>query len=475
MENKIIRNKGTSAVIVVLVLAAFALLNVFAGIVTERFYLKVDMTEAGLFTIDPVAAEYLENMKESVDVIVLREESDWLAEQGTAQVVEILRRYSRLSNGLFRVQYVNPDHNTFDGPEYSNSLAKLGDTHANLREMKRDDIIFLSSRRAELKSLIDLFEMRRAPSGYDEPYLNADAELMAALFYVFSEEVATAVLLEGHDEDEPEALRVLFERSGYDVVNINLTRDELPEGALIVISAGPKKDFLAVETAKLAEYLSAGGCVMVFYDFGTPSLTNLDLFLEEWGLSVETKLVFDEVNRHSSTPEWIFGEFRSTDGLLSSIDLAEGREAGLYLARPIRWASENEKWKDMTAKPLITTSHSSSYSLDLNSGEQAPGPFDLAYLVRRDTQNGPANLIVSNMGFVELFEYSYLNMPWMYSIVDELNPFGESVYIEPKNLLGEIMPVSAGQSRVVVILLVVLVPLAIMVAGILVYRRRRHK
>jgi hypothetical protein len=58
-----------------------------------------------------------------------------------------------------------------------------------------------------------------------------------------------------------------------------------------------------------------------------------------------------------------------------------------------------------------------------------------------------------------------------------LNPFGRSVYIEvPRKLLaGESMMVSASQSRAVLVLMVIVLPLAILAIGIFVWRKRRHQ
>jgi hypothetical protein len=479
MENQIIRNRGTSAALVVLVLAVFVLLNVFTGILTERFYLKLDMTEAGLFTIDSEAVAYLESMREPVDVIVLQEESVWLARPDFMRVVELLRQYSRVSGGKFRVQYVNPDHNIFDGPEYGNSLTRLGEAHTNLQEMKRDDILFLSSRRADIKAVDDLFAVMPAADGNPQWHLNADAELMAALFYVLSEEVATAVFLQGHNEAEAGFLRGFFERSGYDCFDIDLRREPLPDSTLIVISVGPKQDFMPMEIEQLEAYLSDGGCLMVFYDFETASLTNLDAFLNNWGLAVEHTLLQDSTHSLSGIPGFVYAEIKSTDGFFPPIDLADGWQVGTYLARPIRWMFETDSRNNLTAKPLISSDPSTSFAIDLNDGNAWAGPFDLAYLVRREgrAQSAPGSLIVSNAGMIEdwVLDAHVVNQALMYTIMDTFNPFGESVFIPPKNLWSETMPVTSGQSRIILILLVVIVPLGIMVAGILVYRRRRHK
>jgi hypothetical protein len=483
------QKNSLSFIVTALVIAAFILLNLLAGMLTERFYIKADLTEAGLYTIDPQTAGLLANMDEVVDVIVLADESAWLSGPGGVLIAETLRQYSTLSGGLFRVQYVNPDLNFFDGPEYDNNLSKLKEAHGKLEHMGRNDIILLSSRRADIRPATSLYvQGQQGAEG-----LNADMELTAALLYVLNEQVAKAVFIQGHDEEHAGALRAIFERGGYICETVNLSMEDLPEDTTVVISAAPKKDFLSGEILKLEEYLADGGDAIIFYDFGTLSLPRLDGFLAEWGIEVEPSLICDSRFSLLSQPNLILAGIHS--GVLPSLEGADGAPVVISRARPLRALWEGETQGRFSAYPLLSTFSNTSYAIDLRDSERTTieqedgdsvGPFHVAYHVRLSSTSGESNrpvqsnLIVTGMGLaddvvLDYFSGTYYNGALFGSLAGDFNPFGQNIYIEPKSLGVTLMPITPGQERAVLIVMVIALPLVILLAGILVYRRRRHK
>jgi hypothetical protein len=77
--------------------------------------------------------------------------------------------------------------------------------------------------------------------------------------------------------------------------------------------------------------------------------------------------------------------------------------------------------------------------------------------------------------FLSNFGLSFYNMFFLLGLVNDLNPFGESVFIPSKSLMDSQMPVSSGGARTVLITMVIILPLVIMGIGIFVWRKRRHK
>ncbi|MDR0324668.1 MAG: GldG family protein [Oscillospiraceae bacterium] len=497
MNKKKLKYGGFSLLITLLFLTAIVLLNVFAGMLTERFFLKADLTETGLYSLSDKAAEVLSGVSETVDIIVLSEESLWHADSSglRTRIIDILQNYSAVSGGRLRVQYVNPDLNSFDGPEYNNSLSVLKDAYSELEGLQRDDIIIKSVRRATRVPAASLFTVSYDDYGNSVATgIRADQELISALLYVLSEKVAGAVFIEGHREDSAERLKWVFDKCGYAISTINLALQDIPDDTVVVVSSAPKTDFLSGEIEKLEHYLSNGGNAMIFYDLETLSLPLLDGFLAQWGLSVDSKLVCDEQYSYFSQLNFVTAPVKA--GMLPSLAGAEasGVPVAILSARPIRseWAGGTRG--NFTAFPLIETYSSSSYtkdyggggiaSLERESGDEA-GPFALAYNVRQITYDANSSqvhshLIVSSIGLVDDMFLTYYgqyfyNIQLIADLANDLNPFGESVYIPSKQFGGEAMPVSTGQTQAVLILMVIALPLAIILAGILVWRKRRHQ
>jgi ABC-2 type transport system permease protein len=500
MNRKKLKYGGASLLITVFFLTAVILLNIFAAMLTDRFFLKADLTDTGIFTLDDRAAELLRGMGETVDVIVLAEESAWLANPTLTHVVDIFKSYSAAAGGRLRVQYADPDLNSFDGPRYGNSLSALKDAHPELEDMARNDILLVSQRRAAMFSVTDLFLQSADQSG--RPVITgvrADQELVSALTYVLSEKVARAVFIEGHQENPTEMLRELFEWSGYLCSTVNLALQNIPEDTVFLISSAPKTDFLSEEIVKLEEYLSSGGNMLLFYDFHTSSLPLLDTFLAQWGIAVESKLLFDEEFTYSAQLNLIgakvsAGPFPSSPSA-EVITSALSPAVGVPRASPLRSLWAENMFGRFELFPLLQTMSNSSYAKNVGEGgiatwEREPGddsgPFTIAYISRQMTfgannEHVHSHLIVAGGAdmvddtFLSFYGGNFYNLALIADLANDLNPFGESVFIPSKLFHDSFMPVSAGAARSILITMVIILPLAIMAAGILVWRKRRHK
>ena len=503
MNRKKLRYGGFSLLITVLFLTGVVLLNVLAGMLTGRFYFKADLTATDLYTLSGEAADYLRGLEETVDVIVLSEESAWLADSLGLRIIEILQNYASMGSGRLRVQYVNPDLNSFDGPAYSNSLAELKTSHTALENMQRNDIIFLSGRRAARVAMTSLYTWSYDDYGRQMVTgIKADQELIRSLVYVLNEKIPGAVFLEGHNEDATEFLKIIFENSGYACSSVNLSLQDVPDDTAVIVSAAPKLDFLGEEVVKLEEYLSAGGNAMIFYDFSTLSLPLLDAFLAQWGVSFETKLVRDDI--YNIIPPASLGfpvvglRAPVKAGSLPSLADVTETQVAINFARSIRpeWPADPDGVfanGRFTGYPLIVTNAASSYAKDYSrddlttlekeSGDET-GSFALAYDIRQIGYDDGGNqirshLIVSTIGLVDdafLMYYGQFNLPLYHGLANDFNPFGKSSpAISSKQLMGQMMQVSAGQTRAVLVLMVIAMPLMIVLLGILVWRKRRHK
>jgi len=493
MKSNKLRIRGIGILITVVVLTIIILVNIFASMLTERFFIRADLTETGIFTLSDRAAEFLSGVDEIVDIIVLAEESVWRANPNLEMIVNVLQNYSASSGGRLRVQYVNPDLNSFDGPRYNNSLSDLQAAYAELEDMSRNDIIFLSERRATIVSISDLVVQRQDQQGRVTTSLRADQELISALVFVLNEEIARAVFVDNHRESALLNVANIFERNGYVTSTINLATEEIPDDTVVLISAAPLSDFLSDEIVKLEEFLLLGGNVIILYDPNLPSLPNLENFMAEWGITIEDKLVFDE--EFTFVPQFGIIGARVVEGVLPSTAQAEEISSvipvGARLPRPLR---SDAVRGGFTITPLIQTISASSYAKDISAGdlttpEREPGdesgPFVLAYHVSRLTRNADgdqvfANLIVAGSSKFDDFILgtygdSFYNVFLISDIAHDFNPFGERVFIPARELSGSIMLVSAGSARTILIIMVIIIPLAIIVSGIVVWRKRRHK
>ena len=84
----------------------------------------------------------------------------------------------------------------------------------------------------------------------------------------------------------------VLENAGYEVRLLDLSKDEVPENCRLIVTFDPQQDFQSAfqnqgavsEVQKLDRYLAADNAYIVFADADTPKLTNLEEYLETWGI-----------------------------------------------------------------------------------------------------------------------------------------------------------------------------------------------
>ena len=94
-----------------------------------------------------------------------------------------------------------------------------------------------------------------------------------------------------------ELLKVI-DQAGYNVVYLDLEKEEIPKDCRLIITFDPQEDFESAfyggtvsEASKMEKFLDQAYSYMVFFDADTPKLPILEEYLEEWGIVVD---------RHSS-------------------------------------------------------------------------------------------------------------------------------------------------------------------------------
>ncbi len=128
---------------------------------------------------------------------------------------------------------------------------------------------------------------------------NGEQKIASLLMALTRAESPIAAFITNHGEsmEDCESLRNLVHRAGFDVMTIDLGRDEIPADCRLLISYDPQTDFLGFgnpafvegdqsEIDKLDRFLDKAYSFMLFVDADTPELPVLEEYLEEWGIAV---------------------------------------------------------------------------------------------------------------------------------------------------------------------------------------------
>ena len=484
-----LKYSSVATIFIALFITLIVLINVLFSFLSERFPLSIDLTNNGMYELSEETISTLNNLTEDIQITVLDKDDftytkSKYGENVDAQYLnafpEIFSRYESLSGGKVNVRYLDP---------YTNPTA-ISDYTTEFETPSVADVIVESSKRSVLLSSTDFFEMETKYSTILTDYtyqevagLQAEQKLTSAILYSTTDTLPKAVFVNGHGEQEVPALTSLLVSGNYELSNVNLTTDDLPDNTILIVIAGPTTDFIGIELEKLDQFFSEGGNIIYLANPQSGTLPNLDAYWAEWGVRFENSLVMDS-SRNLMYQLNVLPYLQETDltqKLVSSDALAVTPNA-----RPITvlWDTD-EQWR--TTSVLLKTGDT-SYAKDLTAGDisldqedsDEKGPFNVAVITTHDNINNEkeySQVFFASLDFVSptyLSNNTYLNQDLIVTVLNAFNPDTESIIINSKNLATDEMSVQAWQATILFWALVIILPVTILIIGAFVWIRRRN-
>ena len=305
--------RAVGVAVTVAVIAAVLALNVLFSFVADRFMWQVDSTvtkytsrpEVSMYT---PTEEFMEVVRDYAIPMVremnARREANgeepitinvkFCSERDKVYAVDKLRlvQYTALAlqkefPDAVKVEYLNIEKNPSQVQKYKATSSSNIYAH---------QIIFEFGTEYRVCSY-DYFYLKN-DAGEQWAY-NGEQKIASLLMALTRAESPIAAFITNHGEamESCESLRNLVHRAGFDVVTIDLSRDEIPADCRLLISYDPKADFLGLgnpafvegdqsEIDKLDKFLDKAYSFMLFVDADTPELPVLEEYMEEWGITV---------------------------------------------------------------------------------------------------------------------------------------------------------------------------------------------
>ncbi len=250
---------GSNAFVAVLIMLGIL---VVVNFLSDRYHRRFDTTEGGIFSLSDQTVTLLDSLKKDVHVIA------FFREQEKSRYENLLKEYAYHSK-RFSYHFVDPDRqpaeaNRYEIKAYQTSVIEVGD-----RE-------------------------ERITSSEEKALTNAIAKAVRG-------RVKRVYFLVGHGEASIESLA----RDGYNRVKQALLeanyalRDSLllarsrqvPRDCDLLIVAGPKTGFFQAEVDSIRVYLEAGGAALFLLDPGVQ--TGLEPMLKDWAIAVNNDYIVD--------------------------------------------------------------------------------------------------------------------------------------------------------------------------------------
>ncbi len=427
------------SVLVVVTLLAF---------LTTRHHYRTDLTKNNLYSLSGQTLKILENLKKPVTVKAFFKTAE---DEGAK---DLLSEYGYRSAN-FSFEMIDPDEQPQIARQYNikqyNSLA-----------------VESGAKREVVKKLNEV-------------------NLTNALIKVTSDKDKAIYFTTGHGEHSigekgPKGYSKAVEQIRADnhaARSFNLVRRRsVPDSATIVVIASPKVDFVQAELDSLTSYVKKGGKLLMLLDPESPQ--QLRDFAAVFKIDVADNMVVDASG---------FGQLFGTGPavpLVQSYDKTNPITKGFTLMTFFPYASSvkphvpADGWQTtklaMTSKQSWGEKDYKTKEVAFNAGVDAPGPVTVAVLAKK--KEGNSNSIVIVFGDSDFASNAYFgqqgNGNLFLNTVNYLTDSEDLISIRPKKLENQTLTMTRADVSILFYLVVIIIPLALVIAGVFVFLKRNR-
>ena len=116
---------SASVIFTALVIAIVIILNIVAQVVSDRFSLKVDMTEEGQFSLSDSTLKMLDGIEDEINIYILSTEVNMEKADQSQRALEMIQRYNTHSGGKIKYQFIDPNKNPQFFEKYQKATRSL--------------------------------------------------------------------------------------------------------------------------------------------------------------------------------------------------------------------------------------------------------------------------------------------------------------------------------------------------------------
>lgn len=469
ISKKHIKNGSYSMAMAAIFIVIVVVINMIVGAIPSK-YSQLDVSSSKLYTIGDETKKVLKALDKDVTIYQIAQSG---SEDDT--ISNLLKRYEDESKHI-KVEVKDPVVNPKFASEYTTD-----DLAANSLIVVCGDRNKVISYNDMYSTSVDYNTWQQTTTGFD-----GEGQITSAIGYVTSEDLPIMYTLSGHGEkDLDSSFKEDIQKANIDIKELNLlTEGKVPDDADCLMIVSPTSDISEDEKAEILDYLEAGGKAMIFSDYTQDDLPNFDAVLANYGVKRAEGIVFEGDSQHygMQMPYYLVPTVNSTGAS------SETASAGSYVLAP--YAQGIQKTDDVrdtvTIDSILTTSDQAYSKINMQSSQiekedgDVDGPFDLGVAITekldddKETQivyYSTANLMESQVNQMVSGGNEKLlleSLSWMTS-TDE----SSSVSISSKSLQSASLTVTDYDAAFWKICTIGLIPGVFLVAGFLIWLRRR--
>ena len=475
--------RGRSLLYNVAVVAVAAIVTVLANVAVVLHDLHIDLTREKIYTPSRQAMTVVDRLQQPVGLTYFYNGQDANGRR-MRDVLEVMGK----RNALLEVRTVDPDRQPAIAQTYG-----LRMTNAAILEAEGRKIVVQTTDEAEVAIGIQRVLREKVITacfleGHNElPMDNFEfhTHLEGAVGHSHDDASSKVVQTAGHGIGR---LRRALEAQGYETRKVILaTSPSVPEQCQVLIIANPRTTFLPAESAALEAYLQRGGSLFAMFDLGFVLEPRLAALIEQLGVRPLQEAVVDPLSDYAVDAEMVAVTAYERSPLTSALSMT------FYPGmRPLQAV---QPAPGITAVPLFSSSRD-SYTRpvepvgvrDVGNGERGtsrtrpsePGPRLLAVAIEGQLPGAPPSgpkmraVVIGDGDFASNSFLPYLsNGDFAMAAVRWLLREERSTAVATRIPVPPMILLSGAQMRAIFLLVEVLLPLAVIVLGVMVWWQRR--
>lgn len=468
--------KGTySAGISAIVIAVVIVINLVAGQLPESIK-SIDMSSEKYYTVGSLTKEIVKNLKDDITIYQM-----CTTGKEDSTISKLLDTYKSLSDKI-KVETLDPD------------LQPGVVTKYNASDASTNSLIVVSGDRTKIVDYNDIYEQDYSQyytTGSTSTSFDGEGEITSAINYVTTDNLPKMYTLSGHGEQTfSTTVSDAITKQNIETADLNLLASEsvVPEDCNILAIVCPSTDCSEEEAKAIISYLDAGGkafIVMNRYYSGT-DLPNFNSVLDAYGLKMQEGYVIENDQNYY----YRYGYYLLPE--VESHDITSSFKGDKYIMAPMAQGivKTDEARSTLTIENLLTTTEDSYADVDYGEGaaqdgsyakaaDDVDGPFAVAVAVSEEHDDGTKTQLAVYGSYIMFTEditntFSLGNVDML---TDSLTWMCDSetntVSIAAKSMDVPQNTIQESKSNIWTMVYVVLIPLAVVIAGFVVWYRRR--
>ena len=288
---------SVAMIFTIVVIAVIVALNVVTTSINNVNPMMIDMTKEQIYGLTDASRELLDDIDVPIEIVFFMDMDLYEKNIYGKMIVNCVKSFAN--------EYDNITINQLDvvkNPGVANEFKTSG-----ISKFATTSIAVRSQGKAKLLGFSSFFITAQSTGRYWA--FAGERTLTSAILQAVSVDSPKVYFTLGHGESLPYELGMLFDDNGFIVDGIDLSVNDVPDDAKIIVICNPQKDFIGAsnpteqsEIDKIGSFLNHFGSVMYFSEPDMGPFPELDDLMKEYGMAFEHeyKIADDKTSLNNS-------------------------------------------------------------------------------------------------------------------------------------------------------------------------------